>query len=765
MAGGMLNTGITGLLASQRALSATSQNISNVNTEGYSRQRVEQQASNPQASGVGFIGTGVTITDIKRIYDESLTLQVRSSTSSYNQLDEFQALASQVDNLLADPSAGLMPSLQAFFNALQDVANDPASTPARQVLLSEAGTLADRFDNLDQRISELRNGINADITGTVTEINNLTSSIADINRQISNALTSGTGEPNDLLDRRDVMLKKLAEKVSISTVTESNGAVNVFAGNGQVLVTGFDARTLITVQNAYDAQRVDIGYAIGSNIVNVTAQLNGGKLGGLLDFRSRILDTAQNALGHLAVGLTETFNAQHRLGLDLNGNLGGDFFDPLGSTVPQVLTHTNNTGSAQIGVTITDVNSLTTSDYRLERNGSTYTLTRLSDNTTFNLSTFPGGTETVDGLTLTLNSGTIADGDKFLIQPVRDGARDFGLAISNTSYIAAAAPVRTGPSLANTGDGSVNSGTVVDTSAYDGDNYTVHMVDSTVADANGVIGTITDNVGTNNALEYQLIINGTVVYSQNEAAPVLADKAALAAAINDDIATTGVRAYVDTVNDVLYFANEPQTALPINVTEQLVDTNTPALALDAADSVTGYFGSALTGAAPTNSITYSGTADSFIVLDSGSNVETSGAYTTGSTITFNGIEVAINGQVNLGDQFTVDPNNSGVSDNRNALLLANLQNQLTLNGSTTSYEGAYSQLVVDVGSKTHQAEINREAQLGLLNQAIDAREVRSGVNLDEEAADLIRYQQAFQAAARVISVSDILFQTIIDAVN
>ena len=767
MADSILGTGISGLLASQRALATTSNNIANVNTEGYSRQRVELTPSLPQASGVGFVGTGVTVSGIERIYDESLILQIRASTSGYNQLEEFQALASQVDNMLADPNSGLMPSIQAFFNAVHDVANDPSSTAARQVLLSEATTLEDRFGYLDQRLDDLRNGVNTKINNTVNEINDLAAAIGDMNRQIANALTSGSGQPNDLLDHRDVLIKQLAENVSVTTVNQQDGAVNVFAGNGQVLVSGYDHRPLTTIQNSYDPQKVDIGYAIGSNTVNITNQLTGGVLGGVLDFRSRILDTAQNALGHLAVGITETFNAQHRLGLDLNGALGGDFFTPLGATVPQVLAHANNTGSpvAQVNITISDVNALTTSDYRLERNGATYTLTRLSDNTAFTLSTFPGGAETVDGLTLSLATGVIADGDRFLIQPVADGAENFSLAISNTALIAAAGPVRTGYSLANSGEATINGGNVVDTTAYDGDSYSIYMADATAADADGAIGTITDNVGTNNALAYRLIINGTVVYSQNEAAAVLADKAALAAAINDDSATTGVRAYVDAVNDVLYFVNEPQTALPINVTEQLVDTNTPALALDAADTVTGYFGSALTGAAPTNSFTYSGDADSYIVIDSGSNVETSGAYVSGSNITFNGMQVSISGQPNLGDIFTVAPNNSGVSDNRNALLLANIQTQLTLKGNTASFEGAYSQLIVDVGSKTHQADINREAQRGLLNQAIDARESKSGVNLDEEAADLIRFQQSYQAAAQVIATADSLFQTLIDAVR
>ncbi|MFQ5469340.1 MAG: flagellar hook-associated protein FlgK [Gammaproteobacteria bacterium] len=767
MAEGILGTGVSGLLVAQRGMATASHNISNVNTEGYSRQRIDVTTRNPQPTTAGFVGLGAKVNTIERIYDEFQSMQIRSSASANSQFNEFSLFASQLDNLLADPDAGLMPTLQGFFDSVQGVANDPSSVPARQVMLTEANVMSDRFHYVDQRIRDLQTSINSGIESVVKDINSLSAAIAEANRSITNAISSGSGAPNDLLDHRDALIEKLSEKVTVQTYDQGGGAVNVFIGNGQAVVAGFESRPLSTVGNIFDNERLEVGYSTNSSVVNITSQLTGGSLGGMIDFRNQILDAAQNNLGHLAVGISSIFNTQHRLGVDMNGVQGGDFFTPIDTSSPIVHASSSNTGNpaAQIGVVVSDANALTPSDYRLDRTGSIYSLTRLSDGNVTTLSTFPGGSETVDGMTLSLSSGLLADGDSFLIQPVRNGARDVAVALNGTSSIAAGSPVRTTDSLANTGTATTDSGSVSDPAAYDQDSYTIYAVDTTAANANGVVGTITDNAATNNALEYRLVINGVVVHAQNEAAGPLANKTALAAAINDDVSATGVRAYVDTVSNTLYLANEPPTAMQITVTEQLVDANNPALALDAGDSVTGYFGSALTGGSPNSTITYSGAANSYIVIDSGGNTETSGTYTNGVPISFNGVRTTLSGQPNLGDNYSVTPNTNGVGDNRNALALAGLQTNMSLSNGTTTFEGAYSQMVVDVGAKTHQANINRDATAGLLEQANQARESKSGVNLDEEAASLIKFQQAYQAAAQVISVADEMFQALLGAVR
>ncbi len=764
--GGVLSSGISGLLSSQRALATISNNINNVNTEGYSRQRVELSSRTPDAAGYGFVGTGVQISSIERAFDSFVTSQLRSSTSSSAQYGEFYAQASRVNNLLADADFGLMPSIQSFFNAVQTVADDPASIPARQVLLSESETLAARFQSFDQGLSDIRSDINQTIQTEIRAVNSLSAAVAGVNREISSALSAGNGNsPNDLLDKRDQLILELSEYVSVSTVELDNGAVNVFIGNGQAVVTGFDSRDLLTMNNSFDPEQIEVGFPAGSGAVELSSQLTGGSLGGMLGFRTQLLDSAQDGLGFIAMGLVETFNAQYRLGSDLDGVVGNDFFDSLGGTGPQVLANSTNASTAsQIGVTVSDVGQLTGSNYRLERNGANYTLTNLDDNTTLALSTFPGASETVDGLTLSLNTGSIADGESFLIRPVRNAARNVDVAVSSPQSLAMAVPVRTSNELSNTGEGTINAGSVTDAVAYVPDTYSVVMADATGGDADGsAIGVISDDATTANALQYRLMINGTAVYTQNEGDPLLANQDALAAQINLSTATTGVRAYVDNVSGTLFMAQDPASAMPFTVTEELLDSgSTP---LDSADAVTGYFGSALTGAAPTNSFTYGGAADSYIVIDSGNNTETSGTYTSGAAIAFNGMTAAVSGAVNSGDRFTIENNTSGVSDNRNALQLAALQTSLLLDNGSASYDDIYGRIVADVASQTRQADVSSSAFNSILQQNLEERASISGVNLDEEAANMMKFQQAYQAAAQIISTADSLFQTLINTMG
>ena len=649
-----LGIGISGLLAFQRELATTGHNISNANTPGYSRQVVELTAQNPLPAGNGYIGTGVQVSSVQRNYSEFLTVNLRSATASNSQLQQYYQLASQVDNLLADPKAGLSPSLQRFFDSVQVVANDPTSTPARQVLLSEANALADRFHYLDQRLSDLRKGINIQISSSVNEINSIASGIASINKQIVDAQGAAGGQPpNDLLDKRDTLVVQLAQRVGVTAIPQDDGALNIFIGNGQTLVAGNTASALSVTTSTYDPARSEIGYVVGGVTTIITSSITGGTLGAALDFRNQILDTAQNELGRVALGLTSTLNAQHQLGMDANGNINLNFFNDITTTSPTATGSTSNTGSGVVAASVTNVSALTTSDYRLERTASGYSVTRLSDSTITNLPSFPGTSAIVDGVTLSLSSGAISVGDSFLIQPTRRGASAIGVAISNATQIAASAPIRTGEATngnglpTNLGTGKISAGTV------------------------------------SNTTNLPLVSNITLTFDPNAGG-------------------AGVPGFV--------VAGGPPTPILYN----------PA---------------------------------------------TESAGKTFSFATYGGISFTISGTPSTADSFVISSNTSGVGDNRNALKLADLRNQLTLANGTTTYEGAYGQLVTNVGADTHRAEINMGAQESLLKQVTEARDAVSGVNLDEEAASLVRFQQAYQAAAQVISVSATLFQTLLSAVR
>jgi flagellar hook-associated protein 1 FlgK len=771
MASGILGTGLSALLAAQRSLAVASNNIANVNTEGYNRQRVNLTTQTPDRMGDFFIGTGVTISSIERIYDEFNTLQIRTATSGAGQADKFYALASQIDTMLADADAGVMPALQGFFDSIQTVANNPSSLESRQVMLSEAESLASRFQSTYLQISSLGNNVNATLNTAVNEINSLATSIANINQQIVNLGVASSGGANDLMDHRDELIRQLSEQVSVTTVAQADGTLNVFIGSGQALVAGNRASQLAVASNVYDPERKEVALVTTSGPVAISGQLSGGEIGGILQFRSQMLDPTLNGLGQLAISVAAAFNTQHAMGLDLSGNAGGNFFAPIDTDTTiqtaQALPNSNNSGqpAAEIGVIVSDVSALTTSDYRLERSGSAYSLIRLSDNQVTALNGFPASSATVDGLTLTLDTGSIASGDSFLIRPTVNGARYFDVAISNPRQIAAASPVRTAASLANTGSGGIDAGAMVDLAGFVSDDYRIVTADATaaVADGGSTRGVVAETGG-NNTVQYELSINGVLVYSQGSADAALTDLAALAAEINDDVAATGVRAYVGAGGTGLYFANVPPTSMPVTVTESIATLSGTA---EDADTVVGYFsGASLSGASsPSATFTFGGTADSYVVLNGVGATVASGAYVDGATIAFNGIDTVLSGDPNSGDIFTVSPNTNGVSDNRNALALAALQTERILNNGTASFQDLYGGLVADVGTKTRQSEVTGISQASMLTQAVEARESLSGVNLDEEAANVLRFQQAYSAAAQVIAMANTMFETLINSIR
>jgi flagellar hook-associated protein 1 FlgK len=637
MGSSVFNIGVSGLAAAQAGLLTTGHNISNASTPGFNRQQIVQSTNTPQFTGAGYFGQGTNVTTVQRVYNQFLASQTLSAQTRLSELNAYADQIRQVDGLLADPSAGLSTALNDFFRGVHEVAANPASIPARQSMLSMAQALVGRFQSVDNRLNEIRDGVDTQLASTVADINSYTTQIAALNQRIVLAQAAGPGQPaNDLLDQRDQLIAQLNQQVRVTTLTESDGSLSVFVGNGQAVVVGAQSYGLATMQSGEDASRMTVGITLasGGTAALPEAMLTGGTLGGLLAFRRESLDTAQNALGRIALGLAETFNAQHRLGQDLTGALGGNFFT---APAPQVITPNNppNGGTAAIGVAVASAANLTTSDYRLTANGGgNYTLVRLSDSTTvFSATALP---QTVDGLTISLASGAANAGDSFLIQPTRAGAHDIAVALTDARSIAAAAPIRTAASNGNSGTGAIGAGSV----------------------------------------------------------------------------------------------NAPP---PVNA--NLTQTVT---------------------------ITFNNPPTTFDVAGTGTGNPAGVAYTAGGSISYNGWTVQIGGTPAAGDVFTISANSAGVADNRNALLLAGLQTGKTLAGGTASYQSAYAQIVSDVGNKTREIQVTATAQESVVKQAEDAQQSLSGVNLDEEAANLLRYQQAYQASGKMIEIADKLFNTLLE---
>lgn len=639
----LYNIGITGLNAAQAALVTTGHNISNASTVGYTRQQVILGTNDPQLTGGGYLGQGARVETVRRIYSQFLSAQVMEART---QSAEYSAFADQIgalDNLLADAQAGMSPAMSDFFNAIQSVTASPSSLAARQSVISAAQAMTARFNSLDLRLDQVRDQLNGEISGAVGEINQLVTQIARYNEQISVAqsVTGPNRLANDMLDARERLISELNDIVRVTQLQQSDGSINLFIGNGQPVVVGGSAFSLTASPSVEDASRSEVTYtAPGGTVLRLQEDtLSGGKLGGLLSFRRTTLDAAQNALGRVALGIAEQFNAQHQLGQDLNGALGTQFFNTLsGAALPA---STNSTvAAAQVNVTISASSDLTTSDYRLRFDGSNYTLTRLSDNVSWTAATLgglpPAGSP--QGFTLDSGATTMAAGDSFLIQPTRNGASDIRTVLSDPRMLAVAMPVSTSTALTNTGSGRISAGTVTST-----------------------------------------------------------------------------------------------TGLPLGGAITLTY-----------DATTNSFNVA---GGPGGTLAYDPTTDS-----------------AGKTFTFagqGGFTFELSGTPRNGDTFTIQANASGQGDNRNLLAMAALQGGKTLASGTTGFQGAYAQMVADIGSQAREVKVNQAAQAVLLNRVTESQQSLSGVNLDEEAANLLRYQQAYQAAGKMIELASRLFDTVL----
>lgn len=537
----ILDIGKSALNVAQIGISVTGHNIANAATPGYTRQQIIQSAAIAQDYGYGYIGQGAQVVTIQRIYSEILNRQVSSGLSTSGELSTYASQMIQIDNLLANASAGLSPVLQNFFSSMQTAAAHPGDAASRQTLLSNAQTLASRFQGLGNRFGEIEANVNAEVTASVGLINSYSQQISQLNKSIEAANVAGGNPPNDLLDQRDYLVAELSKQIKVDVVKQDDGKYNVFIGNGQPLVVGNDTYALTLMRSTTDANRLEVGYAGNSGSVILGGNsLSGGTLGGLIQFREKSLDMVRGQLGLVAVSLADTFNAQHMLGYNQAGSAGGVFFNipaPLAS--PSV----NNTGNAVLDASINSSSALTGSNYRLKYDGSNYTLSRLDTGTTQSFATLP---QIIDGVEFNIGSGTMQAGDEFLIKPTATAASSFSVAITDISQIALA---------------------------------------------------------------------------------------------------------------------ELPTA--------------------------------------------------------------------------------------------------GNADNGNALKLAALQGALTTLNGTTSFEGAYSQLVSMVGNKTNELKVMSAAEANMLEGTIASQQSISGVNLDEEATNLLRYQQAYQAAGKMMQIASQLFELLL----
>ena len=641
----MFSIGLSGLNAAQNALNTTSNNISNVYTPGYNREITVLNESRNNA--------GVRVADIERQFNTFVAAQLNNAKSQSTALETYNTQISQIDNLLADREAGLSPLMQNFFSALEDLASAPSDPAARQGVLGTADTLTAQFRSFDGYLQDLQSGVNGQIKDEITQINNTTSQIANINREIALSRAQLGEAPNSLLNQRDQLISELNEKMNLRLNIQDGKTYNLSLPNGQPLVTGDTAYKLEAVTSPNDPQRIVVGYREGArgngNLVSLDEGLiTGGSLGGLMSFRSETLDKTQNQIGQLAASIALEFNAQHQKGVDLNGEQGQEFFS-IGQS--NAYYNKDNKGSAEVSATIDSANTsaLRATDYTVRViNASAEEFEVIRKDTGEALEadewSFSDNVLSFAGVDVNFNDINLAqNGDSFEIQPLRRAAGGMEAIVSDLDKIAA------GSLVEQSGDLEVSNVRYENALANTSESLEIELNANQHLSVSGYAGQVSVN-GEARILDP----NGVVQDSAGTVAAVLAE--------DDEITIDGV---------------------------------------------------------------------SFVLAD----------VSTEGTLTF-------------------QQGSAAAGDNRNALALQDLQSKDIVGGSA-SLSGAYGALVSDVGNRTNIIQVNLDARQGLTDQLRAVQQSESGVNLDEEAANLIRFQQFYQANARVIDTASTIFDTIL----
>ncbi|MGP9801466.1 flagellar hook-associated protein FlgK [Rheinheimera sp. NSM] len=672
MSDNLLRIGTSAILANSTLLNTTSNNIANINTEGYVRQRTEFES---QILGLG-VGKGTT----ERLVSDFTLKQLRRDTSNYSYAQQYVTEANRVDALFSNPANSIATGINDLFKQFQIANNEPATLANRQLIIGSSQALLDKFSTLSSLVLDQENFVNQQLDIYTSETNGYIKQIADLNLEIA---SFGTGNsrpvPLDLLDKRDLAIKNLAEMVEIRTLDADNGEKLVFLGTGQSLVVERGQFNLVTLRGDPDPSQRDLKLQLSGRTTverDIDIEALGGKIGGLLKFREEILVPTQNRLGQLALSMTDAMNSQNRLGMNLNGEIGGNLFTlPVSSGF--ALSSNAGTGAVTVGIEQGEGESLPPNDFLLTVEAGQVRIQAIDvkgnvitgSDKVVPVGGFPVTISSADaggdlyGLEITL-TGAPAVGDQFELKPLSTASRTLKLATTRPEDIALASPVRTEFTVTNLGNAQVEGLTVTDTTPATLPAYGFDTPSG--------------------------LINGpwTMTYVGGDTFEIVDN-------LGNPVATAA------------FGSNQYQD----------------------------------------------------IFAQAGIDV---------------GFDFSVTGVPAIGDTFNISFNDGGFNDNRNGLALSALQtaqttrlNPLSVPGGVNSvnFNQSYGDMVSLIGERTNQARNNEAAGKALLEQTTAWYESLSGVSLDEEASNLVRFQQTYAAAARIISTSQTVFDTLLAAVR
>lgn len=652
----LLSLGMRAMFANQAALQTIGQNIANANVAGYSRQEVVLTTPDGQFTGAGYFGKGVNVQTVTRSHNEFLTREAAAAKSTAFMDNAMQAQLTQLEKVFPTGSDGLGQASNDFLNALVDVASRPSDPSARQVVLSKAQELAARFQNAGQQLADLQSGVVSDMNADVKQVNELAKQIAAANDQI--ARTAGSSHtPNDLLDKRDQLISQLGQFVQVTTVENSrDGTMGVFIGGGQRLVLGNQAAQLQVTADPYDGARAQLSIteANGPRALDEST-LTGGSLTALLRYQNTHLQDARNMLGQMATAIASAVNEQQSLGIDLKAQAGGPLFT---IADPTVLPATTNRGDAKLSATVTDGAMVPALSFVI-----TPDPTGTPDS--YQVAVRPSGLPTTMskdqiedayGISLSM-TGTMQQGDSFLLEPVAGAATSFKRALDDPNGIAAASPIVGTTDVNNKGTATVDTLYAVN------DKFDKSLQPATVA-----FGT----VNADQTINYTVTMADNTSYTGTwKAGQAIGNDPAAGVDLGFELRLNGVPREGDKVN--------------IQVSDTVVATN-------------------------------NGNAKAFLALQSqpfvGKQLQADGTLTRGQTVT-----------------------------------------------------EAYASAMADIGSRVQGAEYLAQVSTSVASDAEATRSSQAGVNLDEEAARLMQFQQGYQAAAKVLQTAQNIFDQLLSIVQ
>jgi len=652
----LYQTGVSGLLAAQQQLATTGHNISNVNTDGYTRQRAEQNASPGLSTGSNYLGSGTYVQDITRLYDQFSYKEQLLNQSNLGEANALNGSLNQLNDIMSFSGQAIMNSVGQFYQTVNGVADNPSDAGLRSIVLNQAEALASDFRSLNQNFDEIEKSINGEIEQVARKISEISIELAKINETILQAkdLTQA-GQPNDLLDKRDQLVTELGQYTKVNTIEDTNGVMTVMIGNGTTLVAGITPLTVSVEAGDPDPLKTQLRLVGPNSTVAINGATLGGSLGGGFEFRDEHLTELRSEINRLAMAISATLNGSQADGLDLNGQQGANIFTDINTTQLQqgrVLTPSSNGGDLQAQVNITDVSVLPTDEFTVRYDGTDYIMTNMTTNASTNLGAPGSGTyATAFGFEFIETSGAPSNDDSFVIRPTENSAALMEVTLTDGAAIAASSAVEITPS-----DNNISAGQIAIVDMFDPVNAQAAMpirID-VLEDPIGTFNyTITDNLGATSA----------------------------------PIAYTPPSQKIDL------------PPLPSTASFQIEISGTPS------------------GSAP------------------------------------NAPE-----QFFIGDAF-------GLGNNSNIVAMAKTQEQGVTNGGKETFSQSLAISTSVVGSKSSSAKLVSETAEALFTQAFNRNQEASGVNLDEEAANLLRFQQAYQAASQIISVANTLFDTILSAVR